>query len=103
VSDESTNEAVVPTGRPGAQAETIEREIQSFVADRTKTVVPVDQDLFATGLVSSMFAMELVVHLEETYAIAIIGGDLKLDNFRTVERMTALVTRLQNLATAASD
>ena len=101
MSDESTNEAVVRTGGPDARAETIEREIQGFLADRTKTVVPVDQDLFASGLVSSVFAMELVVHLEETYAIAIIGGDLKLDNFRTVERMTALVARLQNLARAA--
>jgi methoxymalonate biosynthesis acyl carrier protein len=87
VSDESTNE--------------IEREIQGFLADRTKTVVPVDRDLFASGLVSSLFAMELIVHLEETYAIAIVGADLKLDNFRTVERMIALVTRLRNLATAA--
>ena len=87
MSDESTNE--------------IERGIQGFLADRTKTVVPIDRDLFASGLVSSLFAMELIVHLEETYAIAIVGADLKLDNFRTVERMTALVTRLRNLATAA--
>jgi methoxymalonate biosynthesis acyl carrier protein len=45
-------------------------------------------------LVSSIFAMELVVHLESSYGIAILGGDLKLDNFRTVQRMTALVLRL---------
>lgn len=41
-----------------------------------------------------MFAMELVVHLEQRYGVAILGEDLKLDNFRTVERMTSLVLRL---------
>ena len=45
-----------------------------------------DQDLFASGVVSSMFAMELVVFLEQSYQVTIIGGDLKLDNFRTVAR-----------------
>ena len=73
-----------------------------MLARRLKTTVPTDQDLFASGLVTSMFAMELVVHLEGTYGIAILGGDLKLDNFRTVERMTTLVTRLSDLAATTS-
>jgi methoxymalonate biosynthesis acyl carrier protein len=51
--------------------------------------------MFTSGLVSSMFAMELVVHIEQTYSVAIVGADLKLDNFRTVEKMAALVLRLQ--------
>jgi len=74
----------------------IEREVQDFLAGRLKTTVPRDQDLFATGLVTSMFAMELVVHLESVHDVSIIGGDLRLDNFRTVERMGQLVTRLRN-------
>ena len=68
--------------------------ITQFLSDRIKTTIPPDQDLFATQMVSSIFAMELVVHLEQSYRIAIVGSDLKLDNFRTVERMTALVLRL---------
>jgi methoxymalonate biosynthesis acyl carrier protein len=55
-----------------------------------------DQDLFGSGLVSSMFAMQLVVHLEEAYDIAVIGPELKLDNFRTVQAMTRLVLRLRD-------
>jgi methoxymalonate biosynthesis acyl carrier protein len=101
VSDKVTNEAP-PAGGPGAQMATIEREIQDFLAGRLKTTVPADQDLFASGLVTSMFAMELVVHLEDAYSVAIIGSDLKLDNFRTIARMTALVMRLRDLATAPS-
>jgi methoxymalonate biosynthesis acyl carrier protein len=95
------NEAAARASRPGTRAATIEREIQAFLADRTKTTMPADHDLFASGLVSSVFAMELIVHLEQAYSIAIVGTDLKLDNFRTIERMTALVTRLQTMAAAA--
>jgi methoxymalonate biosynthesis acyl carrier protein len=92
MSNETTEIAVT-----ASQAAAIEQGIQGFLADRTKVMVSVDHDLFASGLVSSMFAMELVVHLEQAYSIAIIGSDLKLDNFRTIERMVALVSRLQDL------
>ena len=69
---------------------------------RFKAEVAPDQDLFASGLVSSMFAMQLVVHLEEDYDIAIIGPELKLDNFRTVQAMTGLVLRLRDASGDAS-
>lgn len=83
-------------------AEAIEEELLSFLAERIKTAVAADQDLFKSGLVSSMFAMQLVVYLEERYDIAVIGPDLTLDNFRTVHAMTSLVLRLRN-ANAADD
>lgn len=76
--------------------EAIEQDLLGFVETRTKTTVPPTQDLFATGLVSSMFAMELVVYLEQNFQVAIVGPDLKMDNFRTVERMTELVLRLRD-------
>lgn len=80
--------------------EAIEVALLAFLAERIKTEVAADQDLFSSGLVSSMFAMQLVVHLEESYDIAIIGPDLKLDNFRTVEAMTSLVLRLRDAGDA---
>jgi methoxymalonate biosynthesis acyl carrier protein len=94
MSNESMTDVAVPASHPAA----IEQEIQGFLADWTKVAVPADHDLFASGLVSSLFAMELVVHLEQAYSIAVVGSDLKLDNFRTIERMAALVSRLQELA-----
>jgi methoxymalonate biosynthesis acyl carrier protein len=81
-------------------AEAIEDALLAFLAERIKTEVAADQDLFKSGLVSSMFAMQLVVHLEESYDIAIIGPDLKLDNFRTVHAMTSLVLRLRDASDA---
>jgi methoxymalonate biosynthesis acyl carrier protein len=85
-----------------ARAE-IEQELQDFLADRLKATVPTDQDLFGSGLVTSMFAMELVVRLEASYGISILGGDLRLDNFRTIERMAGLVTRLRTPAAVSHD
>lgn len=85
---------VSTTATPARTPEALTREIQAFLVERIKQDVPVDLDLFRTGLVSSMFAMELVVFLEQTYGIAIVGPDLKLDNFRTVDGMAALVRRL---------
>lgn len=75
-------------------AEVIESELKEYLADKIKADIAVDQDLFASGLVTSMFAMQLVVQLESTYDIAVIGPELKLDNFRTIRAMTDLVLRL---------
>jgi|SRR5215469_6252400 len=84
-------------------AESVESALMGFLAGKIKTSVEPDQDLFASGLASSMFAMQLVVHLEESYDIAIIGPELKLDNFRTVQAMTRLVIRLRDGSGEAND
>ena len=88
----TTEQAAVPA--PTAQS--VSAELLEFFATRTKAPVTADQDLFATGVVSSMFAMELVVKLESGYDIAIVGADLKMANFRTVDTMVELVLRLRD-------
>ncbi len=75
-------------------AESIEQAITAFISGRIKAEVPVDQDLFESGLVSSLFAMELVVHLEREFSVQIPGDLLRRDSFRTVRSMTALVRQL---------
>jgi methoxymalonate biosynthesis protein len=69
-------------------------DLLEFLESRTGTSWAPDEDLFASGAVSSLFAMELVLHLEKTFAVTIGGEELKLDNFRTVRAMTSLVERL---------
>ena len=76
-------------------ATAVEQALLGFLAEQIRTEVSTEDDLFGSGLVSSMFAMQLVVHLEEAYDIAILGPELNLDNFRTVKAMTALVLRLR--------
>ncbi|MBM7489377.1 methoxymalonate biosynthesis acyl carrier protein [Micromonospora luteifusca] len=76
-------------------SEAVQQELLSFLSEHTRTTWAPDTDLFAQGGVSSLFAMQLLVHIESTYGISITGDDLNLDNFRTVQRMTALVERLR--------
>ena len=76
------------------RGDAVRRNLTSFLEQRTKHTVAADVDLFATGLVSSLFALELVMHLEQSFGVTVAGPDLTLDNFRTVEAMTSLVLRL---------
>ena len=75
-------------------AEAITADLVTFLGNRTRQTVATDLDLFGSGLVTSLFALELLVHLEGAFGVTVAGPDLVLDNFRTVEAMTALVLRL---------
>ena len=59
-----------------------------------------DEDIFATGFVNSMFAMQLVQFVESTFGVAIESEDLEIDNFRSIDAITALVTRKQGAPAA---
>jgi methoxymalonate biosynthesis acyl carrier protein len=83
-------------GNAPADADEIQSAVLQFLKEKTLATPATDQDLFASGVVSSMFAMEMVVFLEQSYQVTIIGGDLKIDNFRTVDAMTDLVLRLRD-------
>jgi methoxymalonate biosynthesis acyl carrier protein len=83
------------TDRTPESAGAIEQNLLRYLESRTMTPWEPDRDLFSTGGLSSLFAMELVVHLEKSFDVVIMGADLRLDNFRTVCAMTALVRRLQ--------
>lgn len=77
-------------------AASIRDALMDFLVQRLRTTVAVDQDLFASGLVNSMFAMELVVEVEGLFDVEVVGPDLQLVNFRSVEAMTELVLRLRS-------
>ncbi|MCX4910725.1 acyl carrier protein [Streptomyces sp. NBC_00878] len=81
------------TAEAGGSA--VEAELCGYLAKQTGTDPDPDQDLFESGAVPSLFAMQLIVHLERRYGIRIVGEDLRMDNFRTVARMTNLVIRLR--------
>ena len=46
------------TNQPPVTAESVRADLLAFLERRTKQPVAADLDLFASGLVSSMFAME---------------------------------------------
>ena len=52
-----------------------------------------DEDIFAVGFVNSMFAMQLVLFIEQEFQVTIENEDLELDNFRTIDAMVSLLKR----------
>ena len=56
------------------------------------------EDIFATGFVNSMFAMQLVQFVESTFGVACESDDLEIDNFRSIDALTAFVQRKQGVS-----
>jgi methoxymalonate biosynthesis acyl carrier protein len=81
--------------RQAIRAGEVRGDLVAFLGPHLRREVTPDLDLFASGGMSSLFALELVVHLEQAFGIAVEGPDLQLENFRTVDAMTALVLRLR--------
>jgi acyl carrier protein len=50
-------------------------------------------DIFASGFVNSMFAMQLVLFIEKEFQVTIENEDLDLDNFRTINAIASLLER----------
>jgi methoxymalonate biosynthesis acyl carrier protein len=60
-----------------------------------------DEDIFALGFVNSLFAMQLVLFVEQEFQISIDNEDLEIDNFRTINALLALIQRKQGILQAA--
>jgi methoxymalonate biosynthesis acyl carrier protein len=50
-----------------------------------------DEDIFALGFVNSLFAMQLVLFIEQEFSITIANEDLDFENFRTIDAIARLV------------
>ena len=68
--------------------------VREFLAAHCPGELEDDDDIFALGLVNSLFAMQLVLFVEQEFDVVVEGGDLERDNFRSVHAITALVERL---------
>lgn len=51
-----------------------------------------DQDLIASGLVNSLFAVQIVMFVENTLGVPVVGDDLDIQNFCSVTRIHRYVT-----------
>jgi methoxymalonate biosynthesis acyl carrier protein len=58
------------------------------------------EDIFATGYVNSMFAMQLVQFVESGFGVTVDSEDLELDNFRSIDALSAFVERKLGAAAA---
>jgi methoxymalonate biosynthesis acyl carrier protein len=61
----------------GATAKAIREDLHRFIVDKIKSTVELDADHSASSPFSSTFTIKLVVHLESSGDIAVIGPQLK--------------------------
>ncbi len=50
-----------------------------------------DQDWFSLGLANSLFALQLVVFVENQFGIAVEDPDLSLENFNSIDAIARFV------------
>ena len=67
--------------------------IRAFVARHLNGFEFTDeQDLFASGFVNSLFAVQIVMFVENTFGVPVTGTDLDIQNFSSVDRIDGFVT-----------
>lgn len=90
------SETLSPTTPAVDEAGDTGERITGFVTTRfPQAELTPTQDIFALGYINSLFAMELVMFVERAFEVSIPNEELSVDNFRTVESMSALVDRLR--------
>jgi acyl carrier protein len=52
-----------------------------------------DDNLFETGIVNSLFAVQLMTFVEKQFAIEVEMDDLDIENFKSLNATTAFVLR----------
>ena len=62
-----------------------------------------DEDLFESGIVNSLFAVQLMTFVEKTFAIEVAMEDLEIDNFRSLNATAGFVLRKNGVHAAAAD
>jgi D-alanine--poly(phosphoribitol) ligase subunit 2 len=67
-------------------------QLQAIFRDVLNVVVPSpDADLIETGLLDSLALVELLFEIEQRFGVDLALEDLDIENFRTLERLAAVV------------
>ncbi len=69
----------------------------SSATHRAEIAFTDEEDIFKLGLVNSLFALELVLFLENTFQVAVENEDLKLEHFSTVNNLSDFISRKKGL------
>ena len=78
--------------------EQVRETVRRFIL-KSITVARLDDDanLFESGIINSLFAVQLMTFVEKTFAIDVAVDDLDIENFKSVNATTAFVLRKKGL------
>jgi acyl carrier protein len=74
--------------------EHIKDAVRRFIAS-SANIAALDDDvnLFESGIVNSLFAVQLMMFIEKTFAVQVGMEDLDIENFKSLNATTAFVLR----------
>ncbi len=76
----------------------VNEKIRNFIGRFTKGKTFTDSDnIFETGLVNSLFAMQLVQYIETEFNVSIDNSDLDLENFKNVDSIVNLIEKKRSM------
>ena len=72
----------------------IKQTLTEFISSSINIAgVNYDANLFETGIVNSLFAVQLMTFIEKTFQIEVGSEDLDIENFKSLNAMMAFVLR----------
>jgi acyl carrier protein len=73
--------------------------VREFIAQHTGSArIDDEENMFANGLVNSLFAVQLVMWIERNFGTPIEGADLDFANIASVSAIASFVDRKRTLA-----
>lgn len=74
--------------------QTVKQQVREFLSQTFQQYELKDsEDIFASGFVTSLFVMQLVLFVEQEFSITVEDEDLEMDNFRTVNAIAEFAAR----------
>ena len=80
----------VNSGEENGIKETVKRFILSSI---NFTHLDDDDNLFESGIVNSLFAIQLMTFIEKTFSIEVEMDDMDIENFKSLNATTAFVLK----------
>ena len=75
----------------------IKDKVRAFVSNYIGENSVCDEDnMFEMGVVNSLFGMQLIRFVEDEFELSISNDDMDIDNFKSINAITDLITRLKN-------
>lgn len=76
----------------GFSRERVKENIRGFIMRAARLrALDDDEQLFGSGLITSLFAMQLIEHIEREYPVFVEGEEMKIETFRSVSAVSEYI------------